>query len=67
MPLHCLYCCVLNLAKRVKDKRKASIYLFIQERKLADALSVSETWQSRHAQEVKDLSKLKIELSALNR
>lgn len=34
---------------------------------MSDALSAAETWQSRHAQEVKDKSKLEIELSLLNR
>lgn len=40
---------------------------FQQEKQVADALSAAESWQSRHAHEVKDRSKLEIELSLLNR
>uniref|UniRef100_A0A3Q3JZE5 Outer dense fiber protein 2 n=1 Tax=Monopterus albus TaxID=43700 RepID=A0A3Q3JZE5_MONAL len=43
-----------------------SIQLLDMEKQLEDALSAAETWQSRHAQEVKDKSKLEIELSLLN-
>ncbi|XP_070780366.1 outer dense fiber protein 2 isoform X3 [Enoplosus armatus] len=43
-----------------------SVQLLDTERQVADALSAAETWQSRHAQEAKDKSKLEIELSLLN-
>lgn len=40
---------------------------FLQEKQVADALSAAESWQSRHAKEVKDKSKLEFEISRLNR
>ncbi|XP_070706338.1 outer dense fiber protein 2 [Pempheris klunzingeri] len=43
-----------------------SVQLLDMDKQVADALSAAETWQSRHAQEVKDKSKLEIELSLLN-
>ncbi|XP_076020095.1 outer dense fiber protein 2 isoform X2 [Genypterus blacodes] len=43
-----------------------STHLLNTERKLADALSVANTWQSQHAKEAKEKSRLEIELSALN-
>ncbi|XP_054468269.1 outer dense fiber protein 2 isoform X2 [Anoplopoma fimbria] len=43
-----------------------SVQLLDMEKQVADALTAAETWQSHHAQEVKDKSKLEIELSLLN-
>ncbi|XP_056260329.1 outer dense fiber protein 2 isoform X3 [Seriola aureovittata] len=43
-----------------------SIQLLDMEKQVADALTAAETWESRHAQEVKDKSKLELELSLLN-
>ncbi|XP_044028974.1 outer dense fiber protein 2 isoform X3 [Siniperca chuatsi] len=43
-----------------------SVQLLDMEKQVADALSAAETWQSRYAQEVKDKSKLDVELSLLN-
>ncbi|KAG8010983.1 Outer dense fiber protein 2, partial [Nibea albiflora] len=37
-----------------------------QEKQVADALSAAESWQSRHSQEVKEKSRLQIEVSLLN-
>lgn len=34
---------------------------------MADALSAAETWQSHHAQEMKDKSRLEVEVTQLNR
>lgn len=38
-----------------------------QEKQVADALLAAEVWQSRHAEEAKEKSKLELELSLLNR
>uniref|UniRef100_A0A8C4ESN9 Outer dense fiber protein 2 n=2 Tax=Dicentrarchus labrax TaxID=13489 RepID=A0A8C4ESN9_DICLA len=43
-----------------------SVQLMDMEKQVADALSAAESWQSHHAQEVKEKSKLEIELSLLN-
>ncbi|XP_041815714.1 outer dense fiber protein 2 isoform X1 [Chelmon rostratus] len=43
-----------------------SVQLLNMEKQVAEALSAAESWQSRHAQEVKDKSKLEIEASLLN-
>ncbi|XP_018557453.1 LOW QUALITY PROTEIN: outer dense fiber protein 2 [Lates calcarifer] len=43
-----------------------SVQLLEMEKQVADALSAAETWQSHHAKEVKDKSKLEMELSLLN-
>ncbi|XP_070845727.1 outer dense fiber protein 2 isoform X2 [Chaetodon trifascialis] len=43
-----------------------SVQLLDMEKQVADALSAAESWQSHHAQEVKDKSKLEIEVSLLN-
>ncbi|XP_035523524.1 outer dense fiber protein 2 [Morone saxatilis] len=43
-----------------------SVQLIDMEKQVADALSAAESWQSHHAQEVKEKSKLEIELSLLN-
>ncbi|XP_040013920.1 outer dense fiber protein 2 isoform X4 [Xiphias gladius] len=40
-----------------------SVQLLDMEKRVADALSAADTWQSHHAQEVKDRSKLEIEVS----
>lgn len=52
---------------RCDRDKSALLLLFPQEKQLADALSVAETWQTRHAQEVKDKSKLEMKVSLLNR
>uniref|UniRef100_A0A3B4HBU4 Outer dense fiber protein 2 n=1 Tax=Pundamilia nyererei TaxID=303518 RepID=A0A3B4HBU4_9CICH len=44
-----------------------SIQLLDMEKQIAEVLSAAETWQSQHAREAKDKSKLDIELSLLNR
>ncbi|XP_039904621.1 outer dense fiber protein 2 isoform X4 [Simochromis diagramma] len=43
-----------------------SIQLLDMEKQIAEVLSAAETWQSQHAREAKDKSKLDIELSLLN-
>uniref|UniRef100_A0A671Y1E4 Outer dense fiber protein 2 n=1 Tax=Sparus aurata TaxID=8175 RepID=A0A671Y1E4_SPAAU len=43
-----------------------SVQLLDVEKQVADALSAAESWQSRHAKEVKDKSKLEFEISRLN-
>ncbi|XP_076614989.1 outer dense fiber protein 2 [Chaetodon auriga] len=43
-----------------------SVQLLDMEKQVADALSAAESWQNHHAQEVKDKSKLEIEISLLN-
>ncbi|KAI3361913.1 hypothetical protein L3Q82_012183, partial [Scortum barcoo] len=43
-----------------------SVQLLDMEKQVANALTAAETWQSCHAQEVKEKSKLEIELSLLN-
>ncbi|XP_026153235.1 outer dense fiber protein 2 isoform X3 [Mastacembelus armatus] len=54
-------------AERSEDTTgQMSAQLLDMEKQLVDALSAAETWQSRHAQEVKDKTKLEIELSVLN-
>ncbi|XP_031143196.1 outer dense fiber protein 2 isoform X2 [Sander lucioperca] len=54
-------------AERSEDTAgQLSAQLLDMEKQVIDALSAAETWQSRHAQEVKDKSKLEIELSLLN-
>ncbi|XP_039634983.1 outer dense fiber protein 2 isoform X1 [Perca fluviatilis] len=54
-------------AERSEDTAgQLSVQLLDMEKQVIDALSAAETWQSRHAQEVKDKSKLEIELSLLN-
>ncbi|XP_047425692.1 outer dense fiber protein 2 [Mugil cephalus] len=54
-------------AERCEDTAgQLSIQLLDMEKQLADALSAAETWQSHHAQEAKEKSKLEIELSVLN-
>ncbi|KAM7369429.1 hypothetical protein PAMP_013698 [Pampus punctatissimus] len=54
-------------AERSEDTAdQLSVQLLDMEKQMSDALSAAETWQSRHAQEVKDKSKLEIELSLLN-
>ncbi|XP_031735021.1 outer dense fiber protein 2 isoform X3 [Anarrhichthys ocellatus] len=54
-------------AERSEDTAgQLSVQLLDMEKQVSDALSAAETWQSHHAQEVKDKSKLEIELSLLN-
>ncbi|XP_028456836.1 outer dense fiber protein 2 isoform X2 [Perca flavescens] len=54
-------------AERSEDTAgQLSVQLLDMEKQVIDAQSAAETWQSRHAQEVKDKSKLEIELSLLN-
>ncbi|XP_074473974.1 outer dense fiber protein 2 isoform X2 [Sebastes fasciatus] len=54
-------------AERSEDTAgQLSVQLLDMEKQVVDALSAAETWQSCHAQEVKDKSKLKIDLSLLN-
>ncbi|XP_032395289.1 outer dense fiber protein 2 isoform X1 [Etheostoma spectabile] len=54
-------------AERSEDTAgQLSVQLLDMEKQVVDALSAAETWQSRHAQEAKDKSKLEIELSLLN-
>ncbi|XP_019962925.2 outer dense fiber protein 2 isoform X1 [Paralichthys olivaceus] len=54
-------------AERSEDTAgQLSNQLLDMEKQVAEALSAAETWQSHHAQEVKDKSKLEIELSLLN-
>ncbi|XP_037609272.1 outer dense fiber protein 2 [Sebastes umbrosus] len=54
-------------AERSEDTAgQLSVQLLDMDKQVVDALSAAENWQSRHAQEVKDKSKLKIELSLLN-
>ncbi|XP_068561838.1 outer dense fiber protein 2 isoform X2 [Cebidichthys violaceus] len=54
-------------AERSEDTAgQLSVQLLDLEKQVSDALSAAETWQSHHAQEVKDKSKLEIELSLLN-
>lgn len=43
-----------------------SLQLLDTEKQVTDALSAAESWQSRHAQEAKEKSKLEIEVSLLN-
>ncbi|KAM8744482.1 outer dense fiber protein 2 [Acanthopagrus schlegelii] len=43
-----------------------SVQLLDMEKQVADALSAAESWQSRHAKEVKDKSKMEFEISLLN-
>ncbi|XP_075935702.1 outer dense fiber protein 2 isoform X4 [Anarhichas minor] len=54
-------------AERSEDTAgQLSVQLLDMEKQVSDALSAADTWQSHHAQEVKDKSKLEIELSLLN-
>ncbi|XP_026196052.1 outer dense fiber protein 2 [Anabas testudineus] len=54
-------------AERSEDTvGQLSIQMLDMEKQVTDALSAAETWQSRFSQEVKDKSKLEIELSLLN-
>ncbi|XP_078127042.1 outer dense fiber protein 2 isoform X1 [Sander vitreus] len=54
-------------AERSEDTAgQLSVQLLDMEKQVIDARLAAETWQSRHAQEVKDKSKLEIELSLLN-
>ncbi|XP_005449493.1 outer dense fiber protein 2 isoform X4 [Oreochromis niloticus] len=54
-------------AERSEDTAgQLSIQLLDMEKQIAEALSAAETWQSQHAREAKDKSKLDIELSLLN-
>ncbi|XP_034751405.1 outer dense fiber protein 2 isoform X2 [Etheostoma cragini] len=54
-------------AERSEDTAgQLSVQLLDMEKQVIDALSAAETWQSRHAQEMKEKSKLEIELSLLN-
>ncbi|XP_028273483.1 outer dense fiber protein 2 isoform X2 [Parambassis ranga] len=54
-------------AERSEDAAgQLSVQLLDMEKQVEGALSAAETWQSRHAQEVKEKSKLDIELSLLN-
>ncbi|TMS08010.1 outer dense fiber protein 2 isoform X1 [Larimichthys crocea] len=43
-----------------------SVQLLDMEKQVADALSAAESWQGRHSQEVKEKSRLQIEVSLLN-
>ncbi|MBN3319436.1 ODFP2 protein, partial [Atractosteus spatula] len=54
-------------AERSEDTAgQLSAQLMEKETQLADALSASESWRSRHAQAVKDKSQLEIEVTVLN-
>ncbi|XP_034457405.1 outer dense fiber protein 2 [Hippoglossus hippoglossus] len=54
-------------AERGEDAAgQLSKQLLDMEKQVSEALSAAETWQSHHAQELKDKSKLEIELSLLN-
>ncbi|XP_049908356.1 outer dense fiber protein 2 isoform X2 [Epinephelus moara] len=54
-------------AERSEDTAgQLSVQLLDMEKQVVNALSAAETWQSRHAQEAKEKSKLEIELSLLN-
>ncbi|XP_034073811.1 outer dense fiber protein 2 isoform X3 [Gymnodraco acuticeps] len=54
-------------AERSEDTAgQLSVQLLDMEKQLLEALSAAEAWQSRHAQEEKDRSKLEVELSLLN-
>ncbi|XP_060928890.1 outer dense fiber protein 2 [Limanda limanda] len=54
-------------AERGEDAAgQLSKQLLDMEKQVSDALSAAETWQSHHAQELKDKSKLEMELSLLN-
>ncbi|KAK9533048.1 hypothetical protein VZT92_010401 [Zoarces viviparus] len=54
-------------AERSEDTAgQLSVQLLAMEKQVSDALSAAESWQSHHAQEVKDKSELQIELSLLN-
>ncbi|KAF7653753.1 hypothetical protein LDENG_00078840 [Lucifuga dentata] len=54
-------------AERSEDTaHQLTAHLLNTEKMVADALSAGETWQSQHAQEVKEKNKLEIELSCLN-
>nr|XP_046231525.1 outer dense fiber protein 2 [Scatophagus argus] len=54
-------------AERSEDTAgQLSVQLLEMEKQMADAVSAAESWQSRHAQEVKDKSSLEIEVSLLN-
>ncbi|XP_040915573.1 outer dense fiber protein 2 isoform X2 [Toxotes jaculatrix] len=54
-------------AERSEDTAgQLSAQLLDMEKQVEDALSAAEAWQSRHALEAKDKSKLEIELSLLN-
>ncbi|XP_062269460.1 outer dense fiber protein 2 [Platichthys flesus] len=54
-------------AERGEDAAgQLSKQLLDTEKQVSEALSAAETWQSHHAQELKDKSKLEIELSLLN-
>ncbi|KAM9841740.1 outer dense fiber protein 2 [Aulostomus maculatus] len=54
-------------AERCEDTAgQLSVQLLDMEKQVSDALLAAETWQSRHAEEVRDKSKLEIELSLMN-
>ncbi|XP_042365171.1 outer dense fiber protein 2 [Plectropomus leopardus] len=54
-------------AERSEDTAgQLSVQLLDMEKQVEEALSAAETWQSRHAQEVKDKNKVEIELLLLN-
>uniref|UniRef100_A0A8D3AB43 Outer dense fiber protein 2 n=1 Tax=Scophthalmus maximus TaxID=52904 RepID=A0A8D3AB43_SCOMX len=55
-------------AERNEDAAgQLGVQLLDMEKQMADALSAAETWQSHHAQEMKDKSRLEVEVTQLNR
>ncbi|AWP14820.1 putative outer dense fiber protein 2-like [Scophthalmus maximus] len=54
-------------AERNEDAAgQLGVQLLDMEKQMADALSAAETWQSHHAQEMKDKSRLEVEVTQLN-